>query len=381
MFVFLLRRSIVLSAVVVGVLFAAYAFVYYGTNHQLWVTGCEPPGYHPHRSEYPPPECDPETYARLLEIAGLNRPFVVQFADYVCGGLCVPDARRDGVVRGDFAVYYFGLFIHESDIIDESDIIEKSGIVRASLPVSAQLGLAALVILYAVGVPLGTLAAVKRGAWIDRWIAVGCTAVKSVPVFVLGPVLMIVVVLRLEIMDPPGWEPGYQYRHWLLDQGPLWEGLFSASSILPVVVVALVAMPLVVRTTRESVIDALCQDYVRTARAKGLPERMVITRHVIRHALTPLVSGLVPTLAALLSGLLLVEVLFGIHGLAATVINSLGAPDGVGGQTVLAGVVVGAAAWAVCSLAADLLHWALDPRIRHDGAVSRSRTAGRALAV
>ena len=133
-------------------------------------------------------------------------------------------------------------------------------------------------------------------------------------------------------MDPPGWEPGYQYRHWLLDQGPLWEGLFSASSILPVVVVALVAMPLVVRTTRAGVIDALCQDYVRTARAKGLPERMVITRHVIRHALTPLVSGLVPTLAALLSGLLLVEVLFGIHGLAATVINSLGAPDGVGGQ-------------------------------------------------
>ena len=358
MFVFLLRRSIVLSAVVVGVLFAAYAFVYYGTNHKSWVTGCGPPGYHPHQSEYPPPECDPETYARLLEIAGLNRPFVVQFADYVCGGLCVPDARRDGVVRGDFAVYYYGLFLHESDIID------KSGIVRAGLPVSAQLGLAALVILYAVGVPLGTLAAVKRGAWIDRWIAVGCTAVKSVPVFVLGPVLMIVVVFRLEIMDP-------------MDPWG-WEGLFSASSILPVVLVALAAMPWVVRMTRAGVIDALSQDYVRTARAKGLPERMVVSRHVIRSALTPLVSGLVPTLAALLSGLLLVEVLFGILGFANVFIRSLTRGDG---QMLLAGVVVGLAAWAVCSLAADLLHRALDPRLRYNGPVSRSGTAGRALTV
>ena len=377
MFVFLIRRVPLLSAVVVGLPLAWFAFVYYGTDYRLNAVGCQPG---------PVGHCDWEHYPRALEIEGLNRPFFVQFADYVCGGLCVPDAKREGVVRGDLGGHY-GYYRLSPDAPDgaryvyHSDHDTSNIIIRASLRVSAQLGLAALVILYAVGVPLGTLAAVKRGAWIDRWIAVGCTAVKSVPVFVLGPVLMIVVVLRLEIMDPPGWEPGYQYRHWLLDQGPLWEGLFSASSILPVVVVALVAMPLVVRTTRAGVIDALCQDYVRTARAKGLPERMVITRHVIRHALTPLVSGLVPTLAALLSGLLLVEVLFGIHGLAATVINSLGAPDGVGGQTVLAGVVVGAAAWAVCSLAADLLHWALDPRIRHDAAVSRSGTPARALAV
>ena len=158
----------------------------------------------------------------------------------------------------------------------------------------------------------------------------------------------------------------------------MWEGLFSASSILPVVVVALVAMPSVVRMTRAGVIDALSQDYVRTARAKGMPERMVVSRHVIRSALTPLVSGLVPTLAALLSGLLLVEVLFGILGFANVFIRSLMGEDG---EMVLAGVVLGIAAWAVCSLAADLLHRALDPRLRYDGPVSRSGTAGRALAV
>ena len=362
MFVFLIRRVPLLSAVVVGLPLAWFAFVYYGTDYRLNVVGCLPG---------PVVHCDWEHYPRALEIEGLNRPFFVQFADYVCGGLCVPDAKREGVVRGDLGGHY-GYYRSSPDAPDgaryvyHSDHDTSNIIIRASLRVSAQLGLAALVILYAVGVPLGTLAAIKRGAWIDRWIAVGCTAVKSVPVFVLGP--MIVVVLRLEIMDP-------------MDPWG-WEGLFSARSILPVVLVALAAMPWVVRITRAGVIDALSQDYVRTARAKGMPERMVVSRHVIRTALTPLVSGLVPTLAALLSGLLLVEVLFGIHGLAVTVINSLGAArDGVGGQTVLAGVVVGAAAWAICRLAADLLHWALDPRLRYDRPVARGRPGGRALAV
>ena len=208
---------------------------------------------------------------------------------------------------------------------------------------------------------LGTLAAIKRGAWVDTWMAVASTAIKSTPVFVLVPVVWIVVVLRLEILDPPSG----------------WEGLFSASSILPVVVVALVAMPSVVRMTRAGVIDALSQDYVRTARAKGMPERMVVSRHVIRSALTPLVSGLVPTLAALLSGLLLVEVLFGIRGFANVFIRSLTRGDG---QTILAGVVVGIAAWAVCSLAADLLHMALDPRLRFGGPRLWSRPAREAFA-
>ena len=365
MFMFLVRRVLLLSAVVVGVLFAAFALVYYGTNYKLWVTGCDYGDMDI--------ECDAEIYARASETVGVNRPFVVQFADYVCGGLCVPDARRDGLIRGDItgvvtgrgAGYYTNGWLFP---IDRSDII------RASLPVSAQLGLAALVILYAVGVPLGTLAAAKRGAWIDRWIAVGCTAVRSAPVVVLGPIL-IGVALRLEIMDPPGW--GYRYRSWGADQ-PLWEGLFSVSSILPVVVVVLVAMPWVVRMTRAGVIDVLSQDYVRTARAKGMPERMVVSRHVIRSALTTLVSGLVPTLAALLSGLLLVEVLFGIPGFANVFIKSLVHADWL---MLLAGVLLGTAAWAVCSLASDLLHRALDPRLRYNGPVARGRSGSRALAV
>ena len=353
MFAFLVRRVLLLSAILVGVPFAAFAFIYYGTEYKLSVVGCAYPASSA-------PYCGQAGYSRAMEIEGLNRPFVVQFADYVCGGLCVPDARRDGFVRGDFGGHYV-LFLWLADGGVNEVHSTSDTIVRAGLPVSAQLGLAALVILYAVGVPLGTLAAIKRGAWVDTWMAVASTAIKSTPVFVLVPVVWIVVVLRLEILDPPSG----------------WEGLFSASSILPVVVVALVAMPSVVRMTRAGVIDALSQDYVRTARAKGMPERMVVSRHVIRSALTPLVSGLVPTLAALLSGLLLVEVLFGILGFANVFIRSLTRGDG---QTILAGVVVGTAAWAVCSLAADLLHRALDPRLRYDGPRLWSRPAREAFA-
>ena len=345
MFAFLVRRVLLLSAVVVGLSFGAFALVYGFVYDEDYVLQC---GF-TCENDFFYQEVYERAVARVAEQEGFNRPMVVQFADYLCGGLCIPNARRDGVIRGDFGRHWWL----------GRDLSFHLGI---TLPISAQLGFAALVVLYAIGIPLGVLGAAKRGTWIDTWLSVACTVVKSVPVFFLAPAVLIVVVLRLEIIEPPFG----------------WEGLFRANSILHVGLMALVAMPLVVRTTRAGVIDALNQDYVRTARAKGLPERMVLRRHVMRNALTPLVDGVPPTLAALLTGLLVVEFVFGIGGFGRLFIVSF--PDKEW-EMVLAGIVLGLAAWAVCSLAADLLHWALDPRIRHDGAVSRSRTAGRALAV
>ena len=205
------------------------------------------------------------------------------------------------------------------------------------------------------------LAGAKRDTWVDRCIAVGCTTVKSVPVF-LAPMLLIIIVLRLGIAEVP-------YG---------WEGLFSVGAILPVALVALAAMPGVVRMTRAGVIDALGHDCARTARAKGLPEWMVIRRHVMRNAMTPLASGLMSTMATLLFALLLVERTLSIPGFGDALVGSLMGRDW---PMILALVVLGIAAWAVCSLAADLLHWALDPRLRYDRPVARGRPGGRALAV
>ena len=206
------------------------------------------------------------------------------------------------------------------------------------------------------------LAGAKRDTWVDRCIAVGCTTVKSVPVFLAPPMLLIVIVRRLGIAEVP--------------YGSEW--LFSVWAILPVALVALAAMPGVVRMTRAGVIDALGHDCARTARAKGLPEWMVIRRHVMRNAMTPLASGVMATMATLLFALLLVERTLSIPGFGDALVGSLMGRDW---PMILAWTVLGLSAWAVCSLAADLLHWALDPRLRHEGAASRSRTAGRALAV
>ena len=338
MVAFAVRRVVLICAVVVVVTFGVFAAWQYDVRDVDYCYG----------------DCPFDYNTKMRSIRGLDRPILVQFADYVCGGLCVQDARNDGIVRGGFG----------QSVRRNTDIAD---IIKAGLPISAQLGLAALVVLYAVGTTLGGLAAAKRDTWVDRCIALGCTAVKSVPVFVLTLMLLIVIVFRLGIAGVAyGWE------------GLSWEGLFSVGAILPVVLVALAAMPGVVRMTRAGVIDALGHDCVRTARAKGLPEWMVIRRHVVRNAMTPLASGLMPTMATLLFSVLLVERILMIPGFGDALVRSLEERDW---PTILALVVLGLAAWAVCSLAADLLHWALDPRIRYDSPVSRSRTAGRALAV
>ena len=126
MFTFLVRRLIVLSVVVFGASFGTYALFYHSTEYVPMVVDycvcCDDI------------ECDPEIYQRRLEIYGFERPILVQFADYVCGGLCVPDARREGIVKGDWGAAARS----KRDIAD---------IIKAGLPISVQLGLAALVVL------------------------------------------------------------------------------------------------------------------------------------------------------------------------------------------------------------------------------------------
>ena len=141
MFTFLVRRLIVLSVVVFGASFGTYALFYHSTEYVPIVMG--------YCGSVDDRGCDPEIYQRLLEIYGFERPILVQFADYVCGGLCVPDARREGIVKGDWG----------TPARSKRDIAD---IIKAGLPISVQLGLAALVVLYAVGTTLGALARIHR---------------------------------------------------------------------------------------------------------------------------------------------------------------------------------------------------------------------------
>ena len=325
MFVFVARRILLFFPVLFGVLIGTFAFIHYGPGDALETRFGE---------EVADLPVDSEILARLRKIYGLDRSFLVQFGDYVCGSLCVPDARSGGIITGDFG----------KSLRSQRDI---SAIIQGSLPISAQLGLASFIILYTVGVPLGILAAVKQNTWIDYWIVAGSIAVNSVPIFVLGPMVMIVLVLKLQIMNTPVG----------------WEGLFTTNSILPVALMSLGGMLGVVRMTRAGILEIIRQGYVRTARAKGLRERMVIGRHILRNALTPVLTGFGPTLAGFLTGAFLVELVFGIPGFSAAFITAFQGRDF---PMILAGTMLGTAMWIVSNLVVDLMYGALDPRVRYE---------------
>ena len=266
---------------------------------------------------------------RLSREYGLDRPKIVRFADYLCGGLCVSNARSGGIVTGDWGKSH-------------RDMRPVADILRQSIPVSAQLGLAAFVVLYVVGVPLGVLSAVKRRSWLGHAVAMGSTVAMGGPIIVLG----IMATMVVGAADAP--VPVEQ------------TGLSSAKAVLAVVLVAVMAMPGVVVLTRGGVLEALAQDHTRTARAKGLPEWRVMT-YIARDMLVPLVKELGPTVAALFFGLSIVEVLFSIPGFANEFVRSLQRQD----YPLMAGVwILGVTFVLLIDLTAKLGHAMLDPRVR-----------------
>ena len=326
MFVFVFRRIMLFFPVLFGVLVGTFAFVHYGPGDAAFD--------HHRPYEVGPRErsCDSGPPSEDLRP---RPPHSWCSSGTTCAAGCAcrtPGTRASS--PGDFG----------KSLRSQRDIAD---IIQASLPISAQLGLASFIILYTVGVPLGILAAVKQNTWIDYWIVAGSIAVNSVPIFVLGPMVMIVVVLKLQIMDTPVG----------------WEGLFTTNSILPVALMSLGGMLGVVRMTRAGILEIIRQGYVRTARAKGLRERMVISRHIMRNAMTPVLTGFGPTLAGFLTGAFLVELVFGIPGFSNAFITAFQGRDF---PMILAGTMLGTAMWVVSNLVVDLMYGALDPRVRYE---------------
>ena len=317
MLVFTARRLLLTLPLLFVLPFGFYALTYAGAS-----LTCSSFDYHGDRGM-----CE-----QSIKEHGLDRPSIVQFADYVCGGLCVSNARHGGIVTGDWGTSHR----NRQPVTD---------VLRETIPVSALFGLASLVVLYVVGIPLGVLSAVMRRSWPGHVIAVGSTVARSVPIFVLGIMAAMVVGDRLQVVA---------YFHVERD------GLSTANAILLVVLVAVVALPGVVMLTRSGVLDALAQDHVRTARARGLPEWRVLI-YVARDVLTSLVKELGPTLAALFIGLSIVEYLFPIRGFAYEFLHSFQTRD----SPLTAGAwMLGVAVVLMIDLAAKLGHAMLDPRVR-----------------
>ncbi len=271
-------------------------------------------------------ERDPAVIDFLRHKYMLDQPLYIQYVHWLWG-----------ILQGDF-----GLSIRTRLPIGEM-IVEK-------LPVTIQLSVMAMIIAVVLGIPAGVIAALKRGTLVDYGVSIIGLAGLSVPSFWLGIMLILVFAVKL------GWLPSGGYVNFF--DSPL-ENL--RYTLMPALVLGTAASAIVMRHTRSSMLTTLRQDYVRTARAKGLKERIIVIRHVLRNGLIPVVTMSTLQLGELLSGAVLTEQVFGIPGFGKMVV------DGVFGRdyaVVQAVVLCSAAMFLLMNLLADVAYVILSPRLR-----------------
>lgn len=266
---------------------------------------------------------DPGRYQLLRHLYGLDQPWYRQYFSYV-----------SGLARGDLG---FSFKYLERPVWD---------LIATGLPVSLEIGALALVLSVLVGVSAGIYAALQQNTWHDTAIMALMLALYSVPSFVLIPMLWVVDLAlynaRLPSLPVAGWGT-------------------PAHLVLPVLVLAAANVGYIARLTRGSMLEAMRQDFVRTARAKGVPERLVIQRHVLRNALLPLLTVLGPSSAFLVTGAFIVENLLAIPGIGFLTVQSIGQRDYpvIQATTILLGLAV-----VVMNLVTDMAYLLFDPRIR-----------------
>jgi oligopeptide transport system permease protein len=215
-------------------------------------------------------------------------------------------------------------------------------LIAAHFPVSAAVGLAGLLTAIVLGVTIGVAAAWRRNTWLDYALMTIALVGISVPSFVLGPLLVAAFAIKLGIL-------------------PATQIAGVSSYILPALTLGMIYIGTIARLTRGGMLETLGQDFVRTARAKGLPERTVVWKHALRVGIVPVVTYLGPATAAMISGSFIVEKIFQIPGLGTYFINSIATRD----YPVLTGVFVFYATLLVLlNLVVDIAYGMLDPRIR-----------------
>jgi len=264
----------------------------------------------------------PAVRANLERAYHLDEPLVQQFGRYL-----------GGLARGDFGPS----FQYPGHTVTE--------LIREGFPVSLRIGALAMALALAAGVGAGTLAALKQNRTADRALMAATLAGVSVPSFVVAPLLILLFAVHL------GWLPGGGYGDGSLRY-----------LLMPVLALALPQIAYIARLTRASMVDVLRSPFIRAARAKGLAGRTVVLRHALKPALLPVVSYLGPAIAALITGSVVIEQIFGIPGLGRFFV--LGALNR--DYTLVLGVVVFYGALIVAlNLLVDLLYAAIDPRVRY----------------
>jgi peptide/nickel transport system permease protein len=307
MLVYFVRRLLWLPVLLIIVSFITFALGYYGPADPIVALL----GQH----------YNPELAAQLAHEYGFDQPLTVQYVKYL-----------ERIVHFDFG---------------ESIKYRNQPVLRLLIPrlaVTIQLNAVSSFIGVAIGVLLGVTAALHRGKWIDRFVIFGVVFGRAIPVFVAGPILLFLFARTIPVLPPGGW-----------------DGIFSRSAVMPVVLLSIGPMAVFARQTRSGMLEVMGQDYIRTARAKGLHEMTVVTAHALRNAFIPLLTILGFLLGSLVEGTFLTETIFGIPGMGQLAFEALGGRDY---PIIMAVTLLVAVAYALGNLWVDVLYGVVDPRIR-----------------
>ena len=321
---FVVRRLLWLPILLFFISIITFAFGLYGPGDPVQVML----GLH----------ANPETIERLRHEYGFDQPFYIQYLNYIGNAL-----------QGNFG---YSLVKYRDQPVGQ--------LIAERLPITVELNLIAIILGVGIGVPLGLIAGLKHDTWIDLIVRAVVIAGISIPILLLNPVLTFIFSRHHDIVLP--------FANLAIGIGPIlpmmeghWDGMFSLKIILPALVEATGVIAIMTRQTRAGMIEVLGQDYIRTARAKGLREYAVVVRHAMRNALIPIATILGLMLGGLVAGSFLVENWYGVPGVGALSFDALFSRDY---YIVMAVVLIIAVAYVVANLLVDLAYGFLDPRIR-----------------
>ena len=270
---------------------------------------------------------DPAAVAELRDKLGLNEPILTQYIKYVTA-----------LVKGDLG----------SSLLDDHSVAAE---IALRLPRTLELILAASLLAVLLGLPLGTLAALRPGSVADRLLAAAAGLGLSVPVFVVGTLAILIFAQKLRLVPAGGFVP--------FSRDPLQHLILL---LMPASTIAIGLGAVVFRMTRSSVLEVLGRDYVRTAHAKGLAPRRIVLHHVVRNALIPVITVLALHMGSLLGGTVLVEFVFNWPGLSGYLVRAVEQRD----YPEVVGIVLTISiAFVLINLAVDLIYAVIDPRVRH----------------
>lgn len=261
----------------------------------------------------------PEVMARLEQKYGLDKPLWQQYLRYL-----------SDILHGDFGISFKKADTSVNEIIDRG------------FPSSAKVGVIAVVVSVIMGLALGIVSAIKRGKWMDWFSMIFATIGISIPAFVISVLMLYIFCYYWKVL------PSFGLTSW-------------KHFILPVACLAFSPTAYIARLTRSSMLEVMRADYIRTARAKGISEKMVILRHALRNAILPVVTYLGPLVASMLTGSFVVERLFSIPGIGREYVDGISSRDYsvILGMTAFFGIFV-----IVANLVVDILYGVIDPRVK-----------------